>query len=825
MTLRISNENLRELGWPRLQQALADRAATEPGRDAAMVLGFLPDQDEVELTLATVSELMQLLVKGGDLPLAGTRDIRHGLMRARRGATLAAEELVDIARTAEAAHALRRHLIHHQLACPRLGAHGQRLPDLGLLASELAATFDEAGQVRDDASPELASARQRLIGLHRHMKDRLDNLLARPELDGVLQDNFYTLREDRYVVPVVSSFQRDVPGIIHGTSNSGETVFVEPTELIEQNNAIKVADAAVRMEIERVLRVRSEWVKAEADDLDTAYAALVMLDVLQCKARLAGDLDGTVPTFSNDGSLSLIRARNPHLLLKGSKVVPNDIELAPGQAFLVVTGPNTGGKTVTLSTVGTLVMLASAGCPIPAAEGSVLSPFTSMWALIGDAQDIERDLSTFSGHLLAIQSILDAAQPGALVLLDEIIVGTEPQQGAALAIAVLESLANRGARGFVTTHYERLKTLAFEDPRFGNASVGFDPVTFAPTFALHIGSPGSSNPFDVALRLGFPPHIVQRAREVAGGHSHLSNALERLETAERAADAREAEARAARDGVATEMVKLQAERQRLKRDARAEIDALAAKAREQIRSLLADIRARKEALDERVADARAARVNLDEDKRFAHRFETELKDIAGTPGPELEGTPAKGAQEGPRDGGDLDTGELKVGLEVWVRSLAKVGTVTELRNERATIAVGAIRTSAHVNDLARIAGRPIVKGVQPTRPTQVIASPGHKRVPELGDDDERVPPPRTDNITADLRGARRDEVHEKVEPLLDRAWRDGIEAVWIIHGHGTGAIRDEVRELLARSPQVSGYRRGKRHEGGDGVTIAFLDRN
>jgi len=824
MTLRISNENLRELGWPRLQQAFADRAATEPGRDAALALGFLPDQDQVELTLATVSELMQMLVKGGDLPLAGTREIRHGLMRARRGAVLSADELVDIARTAEAAHALRRHLIHHQLAQPILGGHGQRLPDLGLLASELAATFDDAGQVRDDASPELASARQRLIGLHRHMKDRLDNLLARPELDGVLQDNYYTLREDRYVVPVVSSFQRDVPGIIHGTSNSGETVFVEPTELIEQNNAIKVADAAVRMEIERVLRVRSEWVKAEADDLDAAFAALVELDVLQCKARLAGDLDATVPTFSSDGSLRLIRARNPHLLLKGSRVIPNDIELSPGHAFLVVTGPNTGGKTVTLSTVGTLVMLASAGCPIPASEGSVLSPFTSLWALIGDAQDIERDLSTFSGHLLAIQAILDAAQPGTLVLLDEIIVGTEPQQGAALAIAVLESLANRGARGFVTTHYERLKTLAFEDPRFGNASVGFDPVTFAPTFALHIGSPGSSNPFDVALRLGFPPHIVLRAREVAGGHSHLSNALERLQNAELAADAREAEARAARDGVAMEMVKLQAERQRLKRDARAEIDALAAKAREQIRSLLADIRARREALEERVADQRQARVHLDEDKRFAHRFETELKDIAGTPEPELD-TPGRAAPEGPRDGGDLEPGDLKAGLEVWVRSLGKIGTITEIRNERANLAVGAVRTSAHVNDLARIGGRPVVKQQSPSKPTQVIAAPGNRRVPELGDDDERVPPPRTDNITADLRGARRDEVHEKVEPLLDRAWRDSIEAVWIIHGHGTGAIRDEVRELLARSPQVSGYRRGKRHEGGDGVTIAFLDRN
>ena len=823
MTLQISNDNMRELGWPRLQQAFADRAATEPGRDAALQLGFLPDQDAVELTLATVSELMQLLVKGGDLPLAGTRDVRSGLLRARRGASLSAEELVDIARTAQAAHAMRRHLLHHALAHPRLGAHGQRLPDLGLLASELAATFDESGQVRDDASPELAAARQRIVSLHRHMKERLEGFLQRPELDGVLQDSFYTLREDRYVVPVISSFQRDVPGIIHGTSNSGETVFVEPHELIEQNNAIKVADAAVRMEIERVLRIRSEWVKAEADDLDVAYAGLVALDVLQSQARLAGDLDATVPTFSSDGSMRLLRARNPHLLLKGSTVIPNDIDLGSGHAFLVITGPNTGGKTVTLSTVGTLVMLAATGCPIPVAEGSVLASFSSVWALIGDAQDIERDLSTFSGHLLAIQSILDAAQPGALVLLDEIIVGTEPSQGAALAIAVLESLANRGARGLVTTHYERLKTLAFEDPRFGNASVGLDPVTYAPTFVLSMGRPGSSNPFDVALRLGFPPHIVQRARDVAGGHSHLTNALDRLQEAERQADLREAEARAARAEVAHERMKLEQERLRIKKEAKAEIDALAHKAREQIRALLQDIRARREALDDRVqqaADLRQAKGNLDDDKRMAHRFETELKDIAGTPEVEAQ----RVSNEGPRDGGDLDANDLRVGAEVWMRSLGKVGTITELRGERATIAVGAIRTSAHTSDLAKIAGRPTPKA-EPKRPAAIVVAAGNKRAPELGEEDERVPPPRTDDITADLRGARRDEVHEKVEPLLDRAWRDGVEAVWIIHGHGTGAIRDEVRELLARSPQVQGYRRGKRHEGGDGVTIAFLDRS
>lgn len=824
MTLTISQENLRELGWPRIQQALADRAATEPGRDAALALRFLPDQAAVLRSLALVDELMQLLAKGGDLPLSGTRDVRAAILRARRGAVLAVEELVDIARTTRAMHDTRRHLLHQQHTYAGLGAIGGDLPDLGLLANELAQTFDESGEVRDDASPELAAARQRVVALHRNMKERLETFVHRPELDGILQDDFYTLREERYVVPVIASFQRDVPGIIHATSNSGETVFIEPSELIEANNQIKVAEHTVRMEIDKVLRVRSEWVRGEADDLERAYATLVELDLLQCKARLAADLDATVPAFSDDGTIHLRRARNPHLLLKGSEVVANDIVLDRAHAFLVVTGPNTGGKTVTLSTVGTVVMMAAAGCPIPAAEGSVLTPFSSLWALIGDAQDIERDLSTFSGHLLAIQSILDAAQPGALVLLDEIIIGTEPSQGAALAIAVLESLANRGARGFVTTHYERLKTLAFEDPRFANASVGMDPITLAPNFVLSIGQPGSSNPFDVALRLGFPPHIVQRAREVAGGGSHLSTALDRLHEAERQAELREDEARKARDQAATEAMKLEAERQRLKKDARSEVNALTLEAKKQLRALLAEIRQRRDELDERVSDLKKARQHLDEDRQAAHRIEQDLGKTLSEHAPELI-TPEEAAKdEGPSEGGAFLPGEIKVGTEVWLRALGKIGVVTELRGERAAIAIGALKTSAHLADLARVRGQ-AKKVSEPQRVAPATALPSTRtRVPELGDDDERVPPPRTDEITADLRGARRDEVHERVEPLLDRAWRDGIEAVWIIHGHGTGALRDEVRELLARSPQVSGYRRGRRHEGGDGVTIAFIDR-
>lgn len=817
--LDVSIEHQKDLGWPKILQALADRASTEPGRDACLDLGFHEDYESAFETLYAVDELVTLLAKGGDLPVSGTREIKNALLRAKRGAVLSPDELVAIAATAEACVATRRHLVHHGDKHPRLGARGALLPNLQSLARELSATFDAAGQIRDDASPELAAARQRLISLHRHMKDRFEAYIGRADLEDVLQDRFYTQREDRYVVPVIASFQKDVPGIIHGASNSGETVFIEPGEFIEGNNAIKVADATVRVETERVLRLRSQWVAAESEELALAFDTLVELDSLMARARLAADLDATVPRLARDGECRFNAARNPHLLLKGTAVVANDIAIAPHESFLVITGPNTGGKTVTLSTVGTFVMMIAAGIPIPTREDSVIAPFSSLSALIGDAQDLDRDLSTFSGHLLAIHRLLDAAIPGALVLLDEIITGTEPTQGASLAISVLESLASRGARGFVTTHYERLKTLPYEDPRFANASVGLDDTTLAPNFVLTQGRPGSSNPFDIALRLGFPPHLIQRAREVAGGHSGLSEALDRLRGLEQEAELARAEARRERDRLAAETVRLQAERDRLKREARAEMEALQKAARAKLREALDELSSLRRDLPEKVKEPRGEIAA----QRAITRLDQTIRDAVPPAEPEKR-VPG----DDPRDGGDLGENDRKIGARVWVRSLNKMGEIVDLRGERATVAVGVLKTSVHTADLGRVVG--VANERQAPRPPAPTPLPTpvrqeKSRTEELSEDDPRVPPPRTDDITADLRGKRRDEVVESVEPLIDRAWRDNIEAIWIIHGHGTGALRDEVRELLARSPLVAGFRRGRRHEGGDGVTLAFLSRD
>ncbi|MCB9733823.1 MAG: Smr/MutS family protein [Deltaproteobacteria bacterium] len=813
-TFTVSNRCLEDLGWSRIIRALAARAGTDVGRLAAEALAFFPGADEARQCLRRVDELTEHLRLGGRLPLDGTSDIRALVNRAARGATLDKDELLAVSDTARAAVRVKRSLAERGAA--ELGAIGAAMPELGTLSAELAATFDRAGNIRDDASPELAAARLRASGLRQRIKDRLDQFLARPDVQEVCQDNFYTEREDRYVVPIVASFQAQVPGIIHGASNTGQTVYIEPTEFIEANNAIKVAVAQIEVETRKVLRIRSEWVGSEAAELIAAFDTLVDLDLLQARAQLAIDLDASTPALapSTGGLLRLKRARNPHLVLKGANVVPNDIELAPEQAFLVVTGPNTGGKTVTLSTVGACALMVRAGIPIPADPESVIPLYDGVFALVGDHQDIEQDLSTFSGHLQAVRQVLDEAHDGALVLLDELIVGTEPAQGAALAIAVLESLARRGARGFVTTHYERLKTLAFEDPRFGNANVGIDPRTLAPTFVLTNGEPGASNPLDIAARLGLSPTILGRARELAGGDEGIAAAVARLAEARKLAEDAQQAAQRRELELLQRTRELEAEKARLRRESEREIAALHQEVRRAARAALEEVKAK-------TAELQKAN-DLREVAKAREEVVAMVDALPALPEEPKKPIATKPKEPGPHDAGDITPDVLEPGLAIWVRPLGQPGVVAEVHGRRAVVAVGSFKSTIGVDEIGRLGGPRKDDGGGKAAAVRVLTPDEDAPAPELGDSDNTVPTPQGADNTVDLRGARRDEVAEQVEPLLDRAFREGLGAVWIIHGHGTGVIKDEVRQLIRRSKLVTKWRAGRRHEGGDGVTIAWV---
>ncbi|MCB9514502.1 MAG: hypothetical protein H6694_09360, partial [Candidatus Latescibacteria bacterium] len=596
--LRVSPTCLADLGWPRVLAALASCCHTERARLEVGTGCFGANVDAVRETFAAVAELRRLSEAGAALPLDGVTDVRPTLERCRRGGTAGVQDLVAVARCAQALGELSRYLRTHGESAPHVARLASGLEDLGRLGHELAGTFDASGHIRDDASPELRDARRRLASLRQNIKERLDRFVQRADIEPMLQDDYYTEREERYVVPVVASFQSQMPGIIHGASNTGQTVYIEPEEFISANNDVKLMLSKVETETLRVLVERSGWVSDEAPAFLDALAIATRLDLINARALFGERHDGAIPEVADGGVMRLVTARNPLLLLDGVPVVPNDIVLEADQAFVLITGPNTGGKTVTLITVGLLLLLAHAAIPLPADPSSRVVLFDALHAVIGDAQDIHRDLSTFSGHLQALSALLADADRSTLVLLDELIVGTEPERGAALAIAVLEALSARGARGFVTTHYERLKLLAYEDERFANASVGMDARSQTPTYRLAVGEPGASSPFEIAERLGFDADILARARAIAVGDAGLADAIERLGRARAEAHEEAARAREAAGAARREAERLAAVTARLDREAAREVAGLRREAREEIREALEQVRAQMRELRE-----------------------------------------------------------------------------------------------------------------------------------------------------------------------------------------------------------------------------------
>jgi DNA mismatch repair protein MutS2 len=819
--IRVSATCLSDLGWPRVVGALASCCQTE--RAAAEFSAgspFLDGAAAVRAMYEATAELRRLQDADAPLPLAGVTDIRPIVARCRRGGTASVDELIAVAACAEGLGRAFRYVRTHAATAPRLCALASELTDLGRLGQQLASTFDASGHIRDDASPELRDARRRLASIRQNIKERLDRYIQRADLAGMIQDDYYTEREERYVVPIVASFQSQVSGIIHGASQTGQTVFIEPEEFIPANNELKLMLSRVESETLRVLIERSRWVAEHADALAAGLEAATALDAVAARALFAARHGGAIVEVAEDGAMRLVEARNPLLLLDGVNVVPNDIVLDGDCAFVLVTGPNTGGKTVTLITVGLMILMAHAAIPLCADSTSRVVLFDTLFAIIGDAQDIHRDLSTFSGHLEALSRLLDQADRRTLVLLDELIVGTEPALGAALAIAVLEALASLGARGFVTTHYERLKLLAYEDARFANASVGLDRDSFAPTYRLAVGEPGASSPFEIAARLGFDAQILARARAISVGDAGLAEAIERLGAARARAEADAKDARAAAESARAEAARLAKQRELLAREAAREVAELRKEAR-------AEIRAARELIRDQVRDVQDERdpAALEKKRKTvaeveARLAEAEARDSEAAADSEAPPSPPRGAKpaaSGPRDGGDFDT-PPGPGARVWVRSLKRVGDVVETRGRDVLVAIGALKMTVEASRLGRVAGE------------AVEAAPAAKKPKSRGKSDDGgaidasqlVPPPRTDAITLDLRGQRRDEVADQVERFLDHAWQADDEVVWIIHGHGTGALRDEVRAVVARTACVRGSRPGRANEGGDGVTLAWL---
>ncbi|MBI3183549.1 MAG: Smr/MutS family protein [Myxococcales bacterium] len=797
--MHVAERTLHDLGYPEVLRALASRCRTEPGKTRALARPFLGSTEEVLNALSLVEEARRLLAEPLSLPLGGVTDVRPALGRAAKGAMLEPAELVAITHVLFAFERTRQTAEERKEALPSLAALAHRIPELERLATRLDRSFESGDQLSDRASPELREARERARALHRAIKARIDKLLRDEKFAANLREPYFSLRNERYVVPVLAQSRAEVPGIVHNASQSGQTLFVEPQELIGLGNDLAIAQSLVLEEERRILQELSSAVGREADAISAGVEACAALDEAEAAARLANDLGSHRPEIDLHGNeIALLALRHPLLALRGGEVVPNDVRLSGVVRAMVVSGPNAGGKTVTITAVGLCALMLRSGLLPPVENGSKLPLFASIHSAVGDAQDLALGLSTFSAHVMELKRIAEAAGPGALVLIDEIAADTDPREGAAIAIAVLEDLLDRGAIVAVTTHLEELKALAHMDGRFLNARVGLDSRRMAPTYKLQLGAAGASSAIDIAGRVGLPERICSRARELTlGAGGPLAKALasaeeERRKLAEQQERAREEEsaARAARERLEGDLEEM---RKRRREEELRFREALAAElefAQKQVRELIEAIKAR-DSSKEAAAAAKELAERQAEQARAARALRTEESQEEAPSGPP----------------------ELRAGG--WVRhlSLGREVEIVEVDGAHAVVSAGVLRMRVPVSELA---------AARSPRPR--AGFPGGERERSRMARASGVSPGElpVSHATCDLRGMRAEEALRAVEQFLDRGFREGAEAVTVVHGHGTGALKQSLRTYLEASPYVRSHRPGDAEEGGDGVTVVSL---
>jgi DNA mismatch repair protein MutS2 len=795
-------KTLHDLEWSRLLEHLAERCTGPAAAEASLRLPFL-EAEEAWNRLALVAELMGCIRKGDPPPALPADSVSQWLALVRGEGSIPAEGLLAIAADVRLFVSLARYLDARRDVCPgnaalvvpREGA--QALLPLARLVSEIEGSFEPDGTLSDSASPELGPLRRRAASLRSSILARLEKM-AEAEQD-LLQDRSVTMRGDRYVLPVRADAHRRLPGIVHGASGSGATVFLEPEEMVSFGNDLMLAREEIIREEARILRELAQAVRDLLPEVTRAFESLVETEVRIASARMAVDLDAALPTRAGAGVVELAAARHPLLVLSQVRVVPSLIAVAQGEC-LVVSGPNAGGKTVVLKTVGLCALMLAAGLPAPLDPASCMGVPASVLTDIGDEQSLVKNLSTFSAHMTNIAAILESAGPGVIVLLDELSAGTDPTEGAALAEAILEDLGARGATTMCTTHFDALKARAQDGRGFVNAAVGFDVEALRPTFELRRGTPGSSSALAIACRFGLPSGLVDRARTLLpDGVRDLSRVVESLEQERRkAAFERTALAEERRTIAALaerhkeELARLKARQDRIIEEEAAALWASIRAAREKVRD--AEARLRRRGADASVVrDVRKA-VNQVAEEIDSRRPQSGAKGEAG-----WERVP--------------DAGDLAVGTTVHVIPLRARGIVdTAPKGGRLFVRVGGARARVGVDEVRL-----------PSEPARAARSTPARRPAQVADRvsaDER--PIRTSDNTLDLRGMTSDEAVAATDAFLDNALREGTGYVFVLHGFGTGALLKAVRAYLGSSAYVGTWRAGEREEGGDGISVAWL---
>ena len=782
------DKHYRALELDKILEMVAEEASSADGAQLARELEPVLTAAEAKWLLEETDAAFVAMAKFGAPSFYGMKNVTNPLRRAQAGGGLGLRELLDIGATLRTIRGLTQWWGKSESVRTALTGRFEVLAPNKYLEEKIFTCIVSEEEVADNASPALATIRRKIRAASQRVRDQLDKLIHSPAHQRHLQESIVTQRGGRYVVPVKAEFRGEVPGLVHDTSASGATVFVEPMSVVEANNEIRVLRSDEQEEISRILLELSGEAGSFADSIIESYQYAVQLDLIFAKAQVAYKMKAVVPQVGEDGKIVLHSARHP--LIAKDKVVPTDITLGVDFDTLIITGPNTGGKTVALKTIGLLTLMAMCGLMLPVGEGSRVSVFRNILADIGDEQSIEQSLSTFSSHMVNIIKIFQVADNSSLILLDELGAGTDPVEGAALAEAIIQELRYKGARLACTTHYAELKAYAIQTAGVENGCCEFDVATLRPTYRLLIGVPGKSNAFAISQRLGMAESIVNRARELV---SRESNAFEqvvgRLEEDRRAMETQMEELRAS----AAQAKESAQEAERLKEEAQSQAKKEVERARQEAAQIVQKTRQRADALVNELEELRRQK-NKELSAEQKARLRSGMKELEGLSDPVHQR----------RDDNYVLPRALVPGDDVLIYDIDKDATVLEAPKDGfVLVQAGIIKTRVPLSNI-RLLSKRQMKKKQPGRTVTKSVS-----TPEA-------------SSSLDLRGQTVEEALMEVDSFLDRASRMHLSQVTIIHGKGTGALRAAVQQHLRRCAQVKSFRLGTYGEGESGVTIAEL---
>jgi DNA mismatch repair protein MutS2 len=811
-------KTLHTLEYPKVLDRLASYCAFAVSIEKAHQLQPTINIDEARRQLAETSEAVQMLVTRPDLTIGGVRDVRQAVDLAAHAGVLTPTDLLDIKSTLVATRTLVRTFERLGAQYPTLYEIASQIPAPMGLIDGITRTISERGEILDSASETLAAIRRDLRIAHDRLMTKLQRMVSDPHTSPYLQEALITQRDGRYVLPLRAEFKGRIKAVVHDQSASGATLFVEPLNVVEHNNQFRELQLAERDEERRILTELSQQVGKQASNILDTVDRVAVLDLCFAKARYSDSLSASEPALHPIGKPSgrhpgtiirLYQARHP--LLDPATVVPIDVELDDQTYAMVVTGPNTGGKTVTLKTIGLLALMAQSGLHIPAHSGSEISLFHNIYADIGDEQSIEQSLSTFSGHITNIIRILEHADRRSLVILDELGAGTDPQEGAALARALLTHLLERGITTLVTTHHPELKAFAHATPGVVNASVEFDLESLQPTFHLTIGLPGRSNALAIAQRLGMPDPIIDSARsELSPTDLKAEDLLDEIHRqrdltrkARSTAENARHEAESLRAELAKRLEKIEDERMQVLENARQQAEDQLEELQDELREVRRQLARTRQPLE--VIEQAEEQVEQLQDSVMAP-VERRLPDAAVSP----------------------VLRPIRLGDRVRLHSLNTQGVVTSIGEEEAEVSVGVLRIRARLAELQLLgeetpklpspSGLPTAHELMAASQPRTMGEHAEATIRSSGSQIYTESP----GIELDLRGQRTEEALDALERYLDAAFLAGLPWVRIIHGKGTGKLRVAVRQALSHHPHVKSFESGKDNEGGDGVTVAKL---